>query len=67
MKRLRNIGIYYTVFGFLLMISFIFMNLWRISIIGIALLLIYFILKTVYKKNRIETTFSKHQLQVWDF
>ncbi|SFZ83862.1 hypothetical protein [Tenacibaculum maritimum] len=67
MKRLRNIGIYYTVFGFLLMISFIFTNLWRISIIGIALLLIYFILKTVYKKNRIETKLTKQQLQLWDF
>ncbi|MFB9057141.1 hypothetical protein ACFFU9_10345 [Mariniflexile ostreae] len=67
MKKLRNIGIYYTVFGFLLMISFVFTNLWRISIVGITLLLVYFFLKIIYKKNRIETKLTKQQLQLWNF
>ncbi|MCG8713901.1 hypothetical protein [Tenacibaculum finnmarkense] len=67
MKRLRNIGIYYAVFGILLMISFIFTNLWRISIIGIILLLVYFFLKIVCKKKKIVTKLTKQQLQFWDF
>ncbi|MCG8776353.1 hypothetical protein [Tenacibaculum finnmarkense] len=67
MKRLRNIGIYYAVFGILLMISFIFTNLWRISIIGIILLLVYFFLKIVCKKKKIVTKLTKQQLQLWDF
>ncbi|MEM6814201.1 MAG: hypothetical protein AAF600_07360 [Bacteroidota bacterium] len=66
MKRLRNIGIYYTLFGILLMVSFIFTNLWRISLLGIALLLIYFILKVGFKKNKIETKLSGLKLILWD-
>lgn len=49
------------------MISFVFTNLWRISIVGIALLLFYFFLKIVYKKKEIVTRLTKEQLQFWNF
>lgn len=66
MKRLRNIGIYYTLFGILLLVSFIFTNLWRISILGIFLLLIYFTIRIGFKKKKIETKLTKSQLILWD-
>lgn len=67
MKRLRNIGIYYTVFGFLLAISFIFFKLWPISILGIVLLLTYFILKFGFKKKKIATRLTKKKSTVFKF
>jgi len=67
MKRLKNTGIYYTVFGILLAISFVFFQLWKISIVGVVLILIYFFLKFICKKNRIKTNLTKQQLQLWDF
>ncbi|CAA0149566.1 hypothetical protein ACE1MK_15315 [Tenacibaculum maritimum] len=67
MKRLRNTGIYYTIFGILLAISFVFFQLWRISILGIFLLLIYLILRFGFKKKEIATRLDRRQLQKLDF
>lgn len=67
MKRLKNTGIYYTIFGILLAISFVFFQLWRISILGIFLLVIYFFLKFVFNKKEIVTKLNKKQLKNIDF
>lgn len=67
MKKLRNIGIYYTLFGFLLLSSFVFTKLWQISILGILLILLYYILKIGFKRKEIKTKLTKQQLQLWDF
>ena len=66
MKRLRNVGIYYIVFGIFLMISFIFTNLWRIAILGLLLLIIYYILKYGYKKKKITFFISRKNEILWD-
>ncbi|MET4080469.1 hypothetical protein ABIB40_000409 [Pedobacter sp. UYP30] len=65
MKRLRNVGIYYTVFGALLAISFVFFKLWRISILGILLLLTYLVLRFWFKKKTLPTRLTSDQLRSW--
>ena len=66
MKRLRNTGIYYTIFGILLAVSFIFFKLWRIAIVGILLLLVYVILRFLFGIKKVETNLNKLQLEYLD-
>ena len=53
MKRLRNAGVYYIIFGLLLMVSFIFSNLWPIALLGLALLITYYVARYGFKKKPI--------------
>ena len=65
MKRLRNVEIYSIIFGLLLMIGFIFTNLWPIGILGGIVLITYYVLKYGFKKKRIPHA-TKPQLVVLD-
>ena len=67
MKRLRNTGIYYLFFGVLLALSFVFTNLWPIAIVGFLLLILFFILKYIFRKSVVQTSLNKRKLQLWDF
>ncbi len=67
MKRLRNVGIYYMIFGIILALSFVFFQLWRISILGVFILLMYLLLRFGLKKKEIITRFNKRQLKNLDF
>jgi hypothetical protein len=66
MKKLRNISIYYIVLGILLFCSFWFSQLWRLSIIGIVLFFIYFILRFIFKVKTFQVHWSKNKMRLWD-
>lgn len=66
MKRLRNIAIYYVVLGILCFCSFWLYGFWKLTIIGVVLLIIYFLLRSVFKINSIPFNTSKSKLIVWD-
>ncbi len=66
MKRLRNIAIYYIILGILLMLSFWFFKLWKLSIIGVLLLIIYFILRYLFGVKTIPNNLSKSKLLFFD-
>lgn len=66
MKRLRNVGIYYTLFGIGLLLSFVYALLWPISLLGIALFLLFLILRFGFKKKRFPIKITEVQLRYWD-
>ncbi|WP_158977558.1 hypothetical protein [Cellulophaga sp. L1A9] len=66
MKRLRNTGIYYLIFGILLAVSYVFSNLWPISILGVLLLLIFLVLKYFFKEASFIFSWNKRALQLLD-
>ncbi|MCF6350653.1 MAG: hypothetical protein L3J23_06420 [Flavobacteriaceae bacterium] len=61
MKRLRNISIYYIIFGVLCAISFIYFQLWRILIPGVALLIIFLILRFIFRIKTLPPKLNKTQ------
>ncbi len=61
MKRLRNISIYYIIFGVLCAISFIYFQLWRILIPGVVLLIIYLILRFIFRIKTLPPKLNKNQ------
>ncbi|SDF19317.1 hypothetical protein [Cellulophaga baltica] len=66
MKRLRNTGIYYLIFGILLAVSYVFSNLWPISILGVLLLSIFLVLKYFFKEASFAFSWNKRALQLLD-
>ncbi len=66
MKRLRNIAIYYIVLGILCFCSFWLYGFWKLAIIGVVLLIIYFLFRFVFKVKKISFSASKNQFIVWD-
>ncbi|AWG25826.1 hypothetical protein [Flavobacterium kingsejongi] len=66
MKRLRNIAIYYIVLGILCFCSFWLYGFWKLSIIGVVLLIVYFLLRFVFKIKNIAFNISKSKFIVWD-
>lgn len=67
MKRLRNTAIYYIVFGILLALSFAFFKLWPIALVGIALLVVYVVLRFAFHTKQLPRVFTKEQLPYWDW
>ncbi|WDF53727.1 DUF6843 domain-containing protein [Mucilaginibacter sp. KACC 22063] len=58
MKRLRNIAIYYIVFGIACALSFVFFNFFWVGIAGLLLLIYYYIAKYVYQQHKIPSRVS---------
>lgn len=60
MKRLRNIAFYYIVFGALCALSFIFFDFLWVGVIGIVLLLFYYLTRYMFKVQAIFPGLSKN-------
>ncbi|MFM2375488.1 MAG: hypothetical protein RLZZ165_585, partial [Bacteroidota bacterium] len=66
MEKLRNIAIYYIILGIVLLLSFVFFQLWRLSIIGIALLLIYLVLRYLFRVKSFPVRWSEEKMRIWN-
>lgn len=60
MKRLRNIAFYYIIFGALCALSFIFFDFLWVGVIGVALLLFYYVARYIFKAQTIFPGVSKN-------
>jgi len=61
MKRLRNIAIYYIIFGVLCFVSFFASKLWPIALVGIFLFLIFLILRFIFNIKTLPIKLTKKQ------
>ncbi|MCF6347394.1 MAG: hypothetical protein L3J20_03740 [Flavobacteriaceae bacterium] len=61
MKRLRNISIYYIIFGVLCALSFVAFKLWRILIPGVILLVVFIILRFIFRRKKLPPKLTKDQ------
>jgi hypothetical protein len=59
MSRVRNIAIYYIVFGIICAISFVYFDFYWIAVIGVLLLLYYYVAKYVFKVRELKGGLSK--------
>lgn len=61
MKRLRNISIYYIIFGVLCFVSFFASKLWPITLVGVFLFLTFLILKFIFNFKTLPLKLTKKQ------
>ncbi len=61
MKRLRNISIYYIIFGILCALSYIAFQLWRILIPGVILLIVFIVLRFIFRIKTLPPKLTKDQ------
>ena len=64
MTRVRNIAIYYIVFGIVCAISFVFFDFYWIAIAGVLLLIYYYVAKYVFKVQELKGGLSKTAINV---
>lgn len=61
MKRLRNISIYYIIFGVLCALSYVAFQLWRILIPGVFLFVLFLILRFIFRIKTLPSELTKNQ------
>ena len=61
MKRLKNISIYYIIFGVLCALSFVAFQLWRILILGVILFVLFLILRFIFRIKELPPKLTKKQ------
>ena len=64
MTRLRNIAIYYIVFGIICAISFVFFDFYWIAIVGALVLLYYYVAKYLFKVQKAQPGLSKSAVNI---
>jgi energy-coupling factor transporter transmembrane protein EcfT len=64
MNRVRNIAIYYIVFGVICAVSFVFFDFYWIAVIGVLVLIYYYVAKYIFKVRELKGGISKTAVNI---